>query len=111
MLIKIVIGSILTTIVWIIATYITPPDDETTLRKFLQKVNPGGPGWRKFQDLETVKPWDVPNGILSMVLGCIAVYGLLLGVGQIIYGQTISGAALLVMSCLAALRLKVKYKL
>ena len=108
---KIVIGSILTTIVWIIATYMTPPDDETTLRKFLKKVNPGGPGWRKFQDLDTMKPWAVPNGILSMVLGCIAVYGFLLGVGQVIYGQIISGAVLLVISCLSALRLKIKYKL
>ena len=108
---KIVIGSILTTIVWIIATYMTPPDDETTLRKFLKKVNPGGPGWRKFQDLDTMKPWAVPNGILSMVLGCIAVYGFLLGVGQVIYGQIILGAALLVISCLSALRLKIKYKL
>ena len=34
--------------IWIIATFITPPDDEETLKNFVKKVNPGGPGWKKF---------------------------------------------------------------
>ena len=88
---KIVIGAFLTTIVWVIATYFTPPDDEVTLRNFVKKVNPGGPGWVKYSDGISGKPWPVPKGILSMVLGCVAVYGFLLGVGQLIYGQTSSG--------------------
>ena len=85
---KIVIGALLTTIVWIIATYLTPPDDEETLRNFVKKVNPGGPGWTIYSDGISSEPWPVPNGILCMVLGCVAVYGFLLGVGQLIYGQT-----------------------
>ena len=88
---KIVIGALLTTIVWVVATYFTPPDDEVTLRNFVKKVNPGGPGWVKYSDDISGKPWPVPKGILSMVLGCVAVYGFLLGVGQLIYGQTGSG--------------------
>jgi len=88
---KIVIGAFLTTIVWVVATYFTPPDDEVTLRNFVKKVNPGGPGWVKYSDGISGKPWPVPKGILSMVLGCVAVYGFLLGVGQLIYGQTSSG--------------------
>ena len=88
---KIVIGAFITTIVWVVATYFTPPDDEVTLRNFVKKVNPGGPGWVKYSDDISGKPWPVPKGILSMVLGCMAVYGFLLGVGQLIYGQTGSG--------------------
>ena len=88
---KIVIGAFLTTIVWVVATYFTPPDDEVTLRNFVKKVNPGGPGWVKYSDDISGKPWPVPKGILSMVLGCMALYGFLLGVGQLIYGQTGSG--------------------
>ena len=49
---KIVFGSLLTTIVWIAATYFTPPDDDKTLRRFVKKVNPGGPGWAKFPNSE-----------------------------------------------------------
>ena len=54
-------------------------------------MNPGGPGWVKYSDDISDKPWPVPKGILSMVLGCVAVSGFLLGVGQLIYGQTGSG--------------------
>ena len=84
---KIIIGAVLTTVVWILATYLTPQDDEVTLRNFVKKVNPGGPGWSKYSDGISSEPWPVPNGILCMVLGCVAVYGFLLGVGQFIYGQ------------------------
>ena len=84
---KIVIGAILTTVVWIVATYLTPPDNEETLQNFVKKVNPGGPGWSKYSHGVSSEPWPVPNGILCMILGCSAVYGVLLGVGQLIYGE------------------------
>jgi len=84
---KIVIGAILTTVVWVLATYFTPPDDEETLQNFVKIVNPGGPGWSKYSHGVYSEPWPVPNGILCMILGCSAVYGVLLGVGQLIYGE------------------------
>ena len=91
---KIVIGAVFTTCVWIVATYFTPPDDDETLRNFVKKVNPGGPGWTKYSDGVSAEPWPVPKGILSMVLGCVAVYGFLLGTGQLIYSQNFSGLLL-----------------
>ena len=102
---KIVIGALLTTIVWIVATYFTPPDDEETLRGFVKKVNPGGPGWAKYSDGVSTEPWPVPNGILSMVLGCTAVYGFLLGVGQLIYGHTDSGLMICGLGIIASIGL------
>ena len=101
---KIVIGSILTTIVWLIATYFTPPEDEETLRNFVKKVNPGGPGWVKYSNDESTEPWPIPKGILSMLLGCIAVYGILLGVGQLIYNDS-NGFVLIGISFLASIGL------
>ena len=101
---KIVIGSILTTIVWLIATYFTPPEDEETLRNFVKKVNPGGPGWTKYSNDESTEPWPIPKGILSMLLGCIAVYGILLGVGQLIYNDS-NGFVLIGISFFASIGL------
>ena len=106
---KIVFGAILTTIVWIITTYVTPPTKEQTLQNFVKKVNPGGPGWKKFQDFSNHEPWSVPNGIAAMIFGCIAVYGFLLGTGQMIYGQIYSGIALFVMSGLASFSLRNRF--
>ena len=88
---KIVYGAGITTIVWIIATYVTPPDDNETLQNFVNKINPGGPGWKKYSSSVASETWEVPKGILSMVLGCFSVYGLLLGVGQLIYGNFYPG--------------------
>jgi len=101
---KIVFGSLLTTIVWIAATYFTPPDSDETLRNFVKKVNPGGPGWAKFSDLNTNEAWPVPIGILCMILGCVSIYSVLLGVGQLIYGYNI-GFGLIGLSLVSALGL------
>ena len=97
---KIVVGAGLTTIVWIIATYFTPPDEEKTLRNFVKKVKPGGPGWSKYTEEPSSAPWPVPRGVLCMTLGCIAVYGILIGVGQLLYGNTF-GVAILGLSGLS----------
>ena len=103
---KIVIGAILTTIIWITATFITPADDEESLLKFVKKVNPGGPGWKKYQVEGASEPWPVPQGILNMLLGCIAVYGFLLGVGQLIYGNNYPGMLLLILGGFCGYQLK-----
>ena len=100
---KITIGAALTTFIWVVATYCTPPDDEKTLRNFVKKVNPGGPGWKKYADNNTSsEPWPVPNGILCMVLGCIATYSFLLGIGQLIYGQIESGILICGLGAIAS---------
>ena len=100
---KMTIGASLTTFIWMLATFITPPDDENTLQKFVDKVNPGGPGWKNFNSKIGSERWPVPKGICSTVLGCIAVYGILLSIGQLIYGHTLIFTFLLCISFLAIL--------
>ncbi len=102
---KIVIGAVLTTIIWITATYFTPPDNDETLKNFVKKVNPGGPGWKKYSDGISSEQWSVPRGILSMLLGCLAVYGILLGVGQLIYGYNGSGVLIIIIAVISSIGL------
>lgn len=101
---KLVIGALLTTVIWIIGTFLTPPDDDKTLQKFVNTVNPGGPGWARFTSPSN-EPWPVPKGILSMILGCFAVYGTLLGTGQFIYGNTILSVNLFSIALLSSISL------
>ena len=105
---KIVFGAMLTTIVWVVATFVTPPDNEKTLQNFVIKINPGGPGWSKYS-MTTGEPWVLPKGILLMVLGCIAVYSILIGVGQLIYGNSI-GYMLIALSIISGFGLKQLWK-
>ncbi len=90
-----VIGAILTTIVWVIATYLTTPTDDETLINFYKKIKPGGPGWNevivkaKAQGVNLDRPKEnLPLQIVSFMVGTIAVYSALFATGNWIYGNT-----------------------
>ena len=96
---KIVIGAFVTTMIWLLATFVTSPEDEKTLNNFVKIVNPGGPGWKKFKLKEQLNdPWPIPSGIILMVVGCTGTYGFLLGLGQLIYGYVLSSLILFFIS-------------
>ncbi|MDY0086349.1 MAG: sodium:solute symporter family protein [Bacteroidales bacterium] len=87
----------ITTISWLIVTYLTPPADQETLRSFYKRIRPGGPGWKKIVNdaenegitLDKSKDlkWDVPTGILAMIWGVLFVYSTLFAIGEILYAN------------------------
>ena len=91
---KIVFGSLLTSLIWILATFLTPPDDDQTLKNFVNKINPGGPGWKKYSTIKSETSSSISRGVLSMFLGCIVVYGALIGTGQLLYGYVFLGSTI-----------------
>ena len=95
---KLIWGSLLTTLVWVVATYLTPPESDKTLSLFVVKVNPGGPGWKRWATAEATAPWPVPRGILSMVLGCTGVYASLIATGSWLYGDASTAMILLAVA-------------
>lgn len=82
-----------TTIVWLIATYMSKPVDENKLLDFYRRVHPGGIGWKKIAE----KLPDVKSDsgyyylFLDWVLGVILVYMFLFGMGKIIFGEILLG--------------------
>ena len=96
---KLIWGSLLTTLVWVVATYLTPPESDKTLNAFVEKVNPGGPGWKRWAPATEATPWPVPRGILSMVLGCTGVYAALIATGSWLYGD---GSMAMILVAVAA---------
>lgn len=96
---KLIWGSLLTTLVWVAATYLTPPESDKTLNAFVEKVNPGGPGWKRWAPATEATPWPVPRGILSMVLGCTGVYAALIATGSWLYGD---GSMAMILVAVAA---------
>lgn len=93
---KTILGAVLTTMVWVVATFITPQTDKNTLINFYRLIRPGGPGWKKVLreakssganlDLDNGE-WKVPLEILAMLIGCFTVYGALFATGHWIYGN------------------------
>ena len=93
---------LITTIVWLLVTFITKPDDDQKLIEFYKKTRPGGPGWKRIVNLpdfksekEYNKTWAVPRGILCMLVGCLAIYSALFSTGYFIYGELYLGLILL----------------
>lgn len=86
-----------TTLVWVLVTYLTPAEDATVLKAFYKKIQPGGPGWEKvvrlaLEDNETItdkniKGWSVPSGILAMLVSCVLIYAIMFATGYFIYGN------------------------
>ncbi len=94
---KIVIGAVLTTMIWITATFFTPLTEKETLYSFYRIIRPGGPGWKYVKNTakkegvvlhSDTEKWSVPTGIICMLLGSVAVYSFLFGTGYWLYGNT-----------------------
>jgi solute:Na+ symporter, SSS family len=90
----IVLTAVLTTIIWIIATYLTTPTDETTLINFYKKIKPAGSGWNAVKEKAAAKgiqledsQEQLPMQLLAFVIGTITVYSALFATGNLIYGN------------------------
>ncbi len=103
---KLLIGVGITTLAWIITSYLSPRTTDNQLVNFLQQVNPGGPGWKKITErfkaegkLELrEEKWKVPTGIICMIAGSIGVYSFLFGTGMLIYSDWWQAISLLLLS-------------
>lgn len=88
---------IVTTVIWLTATFVTQPETKEVLRSFYKKIQPGGPGWSKVVDeaevdnvqiVESNEKWSVPSGITAMLLGVVLIYSIMFATGYWIYGET-----------------------
>ena len=95
---QLIIGVSITTFSWVVVTFMTQPEDEETLRSFYKKIQPGGFGWKKVVDqaakdgvniIGKKEAWDVPNGIICMILGSMFIYSILFSIGYFIYAKYI----------------------
>src|SRR6185312_12988882 len=98
-----IITGAVTTIVWIIATFITRPESEQTLTSFYRRVHPTVYGWRPIARLVSELPEvrDVASNTFDWAMGCILVYGCLFGIGKLVFEQWFWGITLLVTAAIA----------
>jgi Na+/proline symporter len=78
-----------TTLVWIVVTFLTQPDEEAKLVEFFERVRPSALGWKRIAKLAAGGAGEEPLGInaLDWVAGCGLVYGALFGIGKIVLGD------------------------
>lgn len=93
--VTIVLGALMTTIIWVGAAYLTPATDDVTLRSFHQLIRPGGHGWDAVINKAREEGVEMDQGdgglalgILAVLIGTLTVYAALFAVGNWIYGNT-----------------------
>ncbi len=111
---KLILGIAITTFAWVLVTFITKPTDKKTLYKFCNLVHAGGPGWNHIKALakkdgvdieKSGEKWDMPYGILCMVIGCVFVYSAIFATGYWIYGEVIQAVLLTTLSAFSVVLL------
>ncbi|WP_431162056.1 sodium:solute symporter family protein [Flagellimonas beolgyonensis] len=87
---------VVTSIIWLTATFVTQPESKEVLRSFYIKIQPGGPGWSKVvkeanedqvEIVKTNEKWSVPSGIKAMLAGVVLIYSIMFATGYWIYGR------------------------
>ncbi|MEJ2109917.1 MAG: Na+:solute symporter [Acidobacteriota bacterium] len=91
------------TVVWILTTYLTAPEDEAVLIAFYRRIRPGATLWGPV----AAKAPDVPRrsdtawNLLDWFCGCVLVYLTLFGVGKLIFLQWTEGIVFLLLAAVA----------
>ncbi|MFC2097253.1 sodium:solute symporter family protein [Bacteroidota bacterium] len=107
--VKMILAVVITTITWLVVTFITRPETKETLRSFYKLTHPGGPGWKKVIDeaeadgeiidaKDRGKAWEMPIQLLCVFVGCIVVYSMLFSIGSFVYGNVTAGFILSAIS-------------
>jgi Na+/proline symporter len=105
---------LVTSIIWLGATFLTQPESKVVLQGFYKKIQPGGPGWSKVikeakedqvEIVNSKEKWSVPAGISAMLLGCVLIYSIMFATGYWIYGNITSAAILTVVAIISGLLL------
>src|SRR5437868_7616044 len=93
-----------TTVVWLVVTFVTQPEPEDVLLKFYRSVRPQVTGWKAIAKLapEVIATQDLGRNLFSWVLGCFMVYMALFGLGHVLLGPFWEGVGLLVVSAICA---------
>ncbi len=98
------LGVAVTTLVWLVVTLATPPTERAVLEGFVRRVRPIGPGWRRILH-GAGDPGALPAALAASALGSLAVFGVLLGTGLLLYGRLGGAAALFGLAVVSALPL------
>jgi Na+/proline symporter len=105
---QLLLGIGLTTITWLLITYLTKPVDEKTLIEFVKLTRPGGPGWARIHKLlikEGASPIEhqLPLEIFCMFTGIITVYATLFATGFWLYDQISLAIIFSIISAIGAI--------
>ncbi len=96
--------TVITTVVWLAVTLLTPAEPRETLEAFYRLVRPDARGWRPIASrISDVPPTrDLGSNLTAWFLGCAMVYLVLFGTGKFLLHHPAQGLTLLTFAALSA---------
>ena len=90
--IKLIVTTVLTALIWLLALVLTPPESDEVLEKFVRLVRPPGPGWARLRKKFGVTPVDSLNGLIDrFILSVGLLFGLIFATGGFLLHQERGG--------------------
>ncbi len=89
---------IITTVVWLVATFVTSPEPRPALLRFYERVRPNELGWRPIAGAAAHSAERLEVSLVDWIAGCGLVYGTLFGIGKMILGETVLGLVWLALA-------------
>jgi Na+/proline symporter len=92
-----------TSLVWLVVTFLTPPEPQSKLLEFYRRVRPGVTGWKGVARLAPEVPASREGwyNLMEWLLGCLMVYMTLFGIGKLLLGSTGLGMLFLAVAATA----------
>ena len=89
----------ITTVVWLIVTYLTKPEPRETLLSFYRRVRPSAALWGPIarEATDVIPQKDGMFNLVDWLSGVAMIYAFLFGTGHLIFGDTIRGCIFLVV--------------
>ncbi len=91
---KLIYSVSITTVGWLLVTFMTQPEKDEVLLSFYRKVTPASLGWKKLLDrypAEKEEKGSLGKEIGLMITGTFMVYAALFSTGFFIYGEMLPG--------------------
>ncbi len=109
---ELILGVGITTVTWVLVTFLTKPEDDKTLEKFYNLVTPYGMGWNRFKAKMQVAGVSLKEGtgkfsadLMAVILGIFIVYSALFAIGMLVYGEVTNGVILAVITVASSIGL------
>jgi solute:Na+ symporter, SSS family len=99
--------TLVTTIVWVVVTFMTKREPDSILLSFYRRVRPDVTGWDAIAALapEVPRTRDIGRNLWSWTLGCVMVYSALFGVGKLLLHHWQLGIFLVLVASVCAWRM------
>jgi len=90
------------TLVWLVVTYATAAVPDETLLRFLERVRPGSPGWRRlYRRYDLTPDRYLARGLLDWLLGVACLFAANFAIGALLLGRTPTAAWLAAVAAVA----------